>query len=863
MTLRLALRLARRELWRRPWRTALVVLMVLIPASVMTAVVTLVRATEWSAADEAAALYGRADGTANLDGANRPPTPDQVAELRSGLPRGSRVLIERRVYDRSRRGRARVYLQVSDVRLDDPMVEGRFTDLRGRLARTPSEAVITDELSRKLHVSRGDSFGTDRTGRQLTVVGVVRQRAGHDNLAFVPGPLPALPSFENINPENINPDVVWVDLPGRDGAADDSAAGQRVGPQRIGPWSLGLVHVEPASGSSAVFWTYVGGGVGLVVLSTIITAAFAVGARRQLRSVGLLSASGASPSAIRWFLAAQGALAGLIGAALGALVGAVGVRQIPRRYLDGVADHAVEAVRTRPIDVVPILVICVLVASVAAWLPARSTARIPTLRALAGRRPLPRVPARLPVIGVAAVGMGCALLAMAVAGARNGGSSLWSLAAVTGAVGVLLGTIAVAPFAIAGLERASARLPGSWRLAGRSLSRSRVRSSAVVGAVCAVTIAVVALGTMASSKPIHRGLPYVRDDQLIIDMSPNAPVDAGEGTSRVPTIAASVRARIDRLAPGGQWVRLDELVRADAVGGASAEVLQGVELTREGARAPLFGSVAEATPELLDLFRVSADLRRSLREGRAVVVIDSQERHVPIDLPGTPAREVELRVGGSFASPEASSALPSVLLSPTTVRRLGLVSRPSPQTLVALPSALTSRQHDDLSLLSEDLRWDQSQAGPGSGQLIVPNDEAGPSPALIKAGLLAVSLALVLAVVAVGLALAAKDSEDERQVLLAVGARPKTLRRLGALRAVLLVLVAVILSVPAGLLSAAAIVAASEADPDRQPAFRPDGWGLLFVTVLLPVGVGLATWLGGRLRDAVRPARADVFAFGE
>ena len=39
-----------------------------------------------------------------------------------------------------------------------------------------------------------------------------------------------------------------------------------------------------------------GGGVGLIVLGTVITAAFAVGARRQLRSIGLLSASGRGAS---------------------------------------------------------------------------------------------------------------------------------------------------------------------------------------------------------------------------------------------------------------------------------------------------------------------------------------------------------------------------------------------------------------------------------------------------------------------------------------------------------------------------------------------------------------------------------------
>jgi len=143
-----------------------------------------------------------------------------------------------------------------------------------------------------------------------------------------------------------------------------------------------------------------------------------------------------------------------------------------------------------------------------------------------------------------------------------------------------------------------------------------------------------------------------------------------------------------------------------------------------------------------------------------------------------------------------------------------------------------------------------------------PEAPAPISPAQVRAAVLAASLLLVLAVVAVGLALAAKDSEDERQVLVAVGAPPRTLRRSNALRAVLLVLIAGIISIPAGLLPAAAIVAA--ADVNNDPAvFRPDLLTVLFAVVLVPVLVGIITWFGGRLRDLVRPKRPNVFAMGD
>ena len=134
---------------------------------------------------------------------------------------------------------------------------------------------------------------------------------------------------------------------------------------------------------------------------------------------------------------------------------------------------------------------------------------------------------------------------------------------------------------------------------------------------------------------------------------------------------------------------------------------------------------------------------------------------------------------------------------------------------------------------------------------------------LIRAAVLALALLVMLAVVAVGLALAAKDNEDERQVLAAIGAPPRTLRRVGALRAVLLVALAGVIALPAGLLPAAAIHAASTTSAWDQRSFAVDPTSLLFVVVLVPAIAGLVVWAAGGLRDLTRPKRPDTFSFGE
>ncbi|MEJ7585259.1 MAG: FtsX-like permease family protein [Acidimicrobiales bacterium] len=860
---RLGVRLARRELRRRPARTALVLLLVFLPTAVMGAAVTYVRTTERSPAEAVAAEWGRADTNAHLPDSGRP-TAEELDALRTALPAGSRLLVEQQVRDRVRLGDRRTYVSVSDLALDDPVAEGRFGPLRGRLPATAREAVLSTEAARDMGVEVGETLTPDRLGTRLTVVGTVPERSGHDHIVYTRGPLPdGAESYV----------VVAVDLP--TGTSADFLSSSVPG------WTLEPVtsYGDQGDKTAAVFWSYVGGGVGLIVLGTVITAAFAVGARRQLRSVGLLSSSGASPSTVKWFLVAQGAVAGSVGSIVGVAAGVLAVRTVPGHLLTSLAGRPVDQVVARPADLLPIVVIGTLAASIAAWLPARSAARVPTLQALAGRRPLPKVPRRLPMLGALAVGGGCALLAMAVAGARDGGSSLWALVAIAGGLAVLLGAIATAPWVIAGLERASTALPRSWRLAGRSLARSRVRSSAVVGAVCAVSATLIAGATLFNSlhEPSPASRPNVRDDQVVIESRAYSPNPTAEepGIDEARPAPASLMRRIEAIVPGGRPVRLTEVAPVGAVDYLSSQGLTANYIPRRAQEQEPQGergyvSVGVATPELLDLLAVPGKLRAELNEGGAISVSEPPYESRSVSLPTQQtSKSVSVRLAGSFESPAAASALPGVLISSATARRLGFATKPGPTTVLSLPSPVTDRQRDQLGLLSEDLNWEQERAPErddrqpvGYVYLSTPPEAAPVSPALIKAGVLAGALLLVLAVVAVGLALAAKDSEDERQVLTAVGAPPRTLRRTGALRAVLLVLVAGLISTPAGLLPAAAIVAAADVSDDPAP-FRPDLWTVLFVVILVPALVGMITWSGGRVRDLVRPRRPDVFAFGE
>ena len=894
---RLAVRLARREMGRRPWRTVLVLLMVLVPTAAMTAAATFVRTSERTPEDRLASELGRADLTAHpateeaLPGTSEtiggrglggtvattvlvmPPTElvpplkpglpspavsdEAVAALRAALPVGTSILVERRAQDRWRDGDRRTYFSVSDVDLDSAVVEGRFDSLRGRVPARDGEAVVAEDVARRLGLSIGDRLRPERLGRELTVVGTVRALAWPEDVVVTRGPLPA--ARQEV--------LVFVDLPGRPFAGMSAEDVAFADVPTVTGWSLSpAVPSATESKDEEVFWTYVAGAVALAVLGTVIAAAFAVSARRQLRTLGLLSASGASPRTLRWLLVAQGATIGVTGSVLGVAAGLAAAAAVPDRWLRSFAGRHVDGLVVRPADLLPVVVIGAAAAAVAAWLPARSISTVPTLQALAGRRPLGAVPARLPASGAVAVAAGCALFAMAVAGTRQGGSNGWALVAITGGLACLFGALAVCPWVVAALERLAGGWPQAWRLAARSIARSRVRSSAVVGAIVAVSASLVAGTTLFASfrDPPGEQVPWIAANQVRIE---TVSFEQAAGRPEVAPVPHEVVDRARAIVPQVQPVDIEEV---GTVGTDGWFEPVPVSFEGQGLPAGLFAGplqVAVATPELLDLFDVPADRRAALDRGEGVAVTGSGDaRRVALYVtPNGVAQPSFDRIplATPFRSPQAARSLPEVLLAEDTVRRIGLTSRRSPAVTLIAPEPLSEKERRDLRRLAEDVSWERDlDADTAHVQLLPPDDPDPVSPARVRAVAMALAFALVAVVVGIGLTLAAKDSADERQVLTAVGAPPRTLRRVAALRAALLVAAAAVVAVPTGLLPAAAIVEAATA-PESQRSLHVDALAVLYVVVGAPILVAAAVSSAAAVRDRLRPPRGDTFAFGE
>jgi len=117
----------------------------------------------------------------------------------------------------------------------------------------------------------------------------------------------------------------------------------------------------------------------------------------------------------------------------------------------------------------------------------------------------------------------------------------------------------------------------------------------------------------------------------------------------------------------------------------------------------------------------------------------------------------------------------------------------------------------------------------------------------------ALALVLTLLVVGIGLALAAAESRDERDVLVAVGARPRTLRRVAGVKALFMAGAGCLVAVPVGLLPVWGVLRAS----GRSTVVVP--WlGIGLIVVAVPAIAGGVAWFGSSVAQAVKPTRMST-----
>ncbi len=872
---RVAARLARREVRRRPGRTVLVSLLVAVPVRAL-----LLGSAAWRTdqAQRTIDPFGQATVRMEVFGEGR---ALDVEGLASRLPTDVAstwwvdVNIPIRPATAAERDTAWTRIIVSP--LDDPLADGVVHVIEGRLpvaadsgtASTGSgaggEVALSPQLADTFDVEVGDVVSLARPAQDFTVVGLVANRPNNWEELFV------APGFDvaAVRTDYLRFNALvgerGVDAPGEVlgllGASPWwSGSGSYV--PDLGPFRNAFVQTyDDATGNDPVEYLLLWLGIAFVlaVVAVVVSAAFAVSGRRQLVGVGQLSAAGTSPSALRRFLALQGTWSGLVGVGVAVVLAAVGL-VVARMPLFG------GRVVVRSIDWVVVVLTALVAATVAALLPARALARMSPLTALGGRHPVRQVRARAVACGGVRAGGGWAvvLLCLAVAFSTDGdspsgaGMQALALLVMLGLGAVLVGTVLLAPMAVAALARLTRRLAGAGRLAVRELDRHRARSGALVAAIIVVGAAAFAVGSGVEQELRNR-------EQWTNDGSWSSigltTAHQGELLPKDPDVLApGLRAEVEAVVGPVEWVKV-----------ANVDLLlppvEGVQ-----AVVPPIGQVAIA--ETLESYgwdeatvarMMAAPLTIVDRNGVATPqwAVDALAESLdvaPADVlvVEEPAPEGDPYVpDGGWIGPQSTVYVAQSLVD------AGVVDVTWFDVRGTADHRLSQDEIDRLNALNDvdtDAAYfvDAGEVGqvPASGVYVSVPWIASPWPLWIRWALIGGMLAFVTTVVALGLALWAAEGRDERSTLLTLGAGPSTVARVTAWKAWLLATLGGVLAVVlgwAGMRSASAAVDARFVMPWWMAAAL-----VLVVPAVVAAGSAGASLVGQRRQHRlVRPGQLD------
>lgn len=849
---RLAARLARREVRRHPWRLALVVALMLLPTmatiGTFSTIATVNDVNRRSHEAERQGSIGDEPVGPQTADLTDPAVQTGIRRL-TGDPGVTRVEAYASADDWLVTNRPRVdgfgpVLVAVDLLAAEPahptVVSDRFVVDTGRFPRARGEAFLTAPAATAGGWAVGDTVEVARGRQRLTVVGIGRLRVDHRRPRVVLAPGTSLTRSaagfdERVAFEGSGPMVfarVWAD------AAPAGSAGWR----RDQPVTL----LGPAGALVALGLAVVAG-----LTAVIASVAFAVSSRRQLRAVGLLATAGGDPALVRAALLWQGVLPGLLAAGLATVLSVVAIG-LDHRW--GLVDRVSPVVGARLVvsgwGIAVAVAVSVASGLLAAWFPARSVSRSPILTALAARRPVGALDARVPFAGATSFVLGLVVLAGWLRLADRSGEVFWVLLFPMVAVALLvLGAVGLAPLLVVAAARAGGRCRGLPRLALRGLIRHRGQSSASVVAVAACLAVVVGLLAMdqlflaqapgsserrGASTPAtvddgDRRVPMVADDAAVVHLNGSTdPADVTATATRVRaalrTPAVAVALRSYRLADG-RWATVAEVPVADADRAFAPAVVAALRAGR--AIAPDRASGRILLGEQVRSFPVTrSDELWFLGSGRAVDVVVPAGSLAPAD---------------EFPHTTSLTFLRDALLTRTEADALGRINvRPDQPDGGSEPTLAQVRGEADApgSPLDEAATY-VSYLAPWA-----PDPDRFP---LIAAGAAAL---LALAVVTVTLVLRAVDQEDDRRAALAAGAPPAGLRRLVVIDGAVLTGLGALLALPVGWLPVV-VVARHRADPVPYPGWTTLG-ALVLPVVLVAVTWTVLPWLWSVARDRGR-----------
>lgn len=636
-----ALRLAWRDVLRARGRSILVLVMTALPVLAVAAAAVVQATADVDGVDGIPRTMGAAEARIHPMGGSVLQAPDPDSGLygtsSSGdlptLPDLAEVLGDREVitivdgYADVPLGDRRLETLPTEVDLRSPLANGLFDLRTGELPVRAGEAVVNDAFAER-GVAIGDTL--DVLGEQITIVGIGRDATYRDELKVI-GPAGSFGA--DFSGEGSAPDwlvggepLLWSDV-------------QALNKQGALVYSRAVLNDPPPVLEMAEELGYdTGYGVYITIAALVITMAvlevvllagpaFAVGARRQARTLALMAASGGTPRQARRVVLASGIVLGAIAALIGAVLGVLlGLALVP--VVQGFSGEWFGPVDVNWMVVAIVAAFGLLSAFLAAVVPAWLASRQDVVAVLAGRRGDPPSSARTPIFGVILLGVGIALSVAGVQRYQFAFLGAGEYAIALGAVVSIFGMIFIVPRVVAVIARLSGRFPLVARYAARDAARHRTRTVPAIAAVAATVAGVVALGIANSSDESQNRETYTPTLAMgAATVGVNADYDMNTDRANLP--AADVWDRVDAAIAE----RLPD-AEPEVIRGQRSELADGasfhLELSDDDE--PIYGSWGGApsnaltfvsdgpVPGLIDVAdEQRAEITAALEAGRAVV----------------------------------------------------------------------------------------------------------------------------------------------------------------------------------------------------------------------------------------------------
>lgn len=554
-TWRAAIRIARRDAMRFKGRSLLVLSMIALPITGVSAADVTIRSSQLTTAEQATRDLGAADARVSDAGLGPQPVyqeatgggvvpvhdsmrangPSQLVTIveddgttettnrpaapvdpRVALAPGARVLSDASTYVPVRTKFGLLDVELRELKADDPLAAG-ITELdRGRFPGNTEEVAATNAFLKSTGLHVGSPIRVRDFDRSYRIVGAydLPDQLDTEQLDVLPGAFIApyektmdaldrgAESSRSSYLVSVGGDFTWamVQQANTRGVQVDSRAVRLHPPAtadvpiyRTGFADSSLVYDDGDTRARAIAAGVTIVGLSMLEICLLAGPAFAVGARRSRRQLGLVGANGGDRRHIRAIVLSSGLVIGAAAAVVGTLLGVL-VTVALRGTLEEYVGKRFGGLTLRPLELAGIGGLALLTGVLAAVVPAITASRQSVLASLTGRRGMRRTNRALPVAGLFLLCLGVIVVFWSTLHTYSNYTALGGAALAES--GLVMMTSAI----IGVLGRLGRWLPLAPRLALRDAVRNRGRTAPAVAAVLAAVAGSVAVATYSASQ---------------------------------------------------------------------------------------------------------------------------------------------------------------------------------------------------------------------------------------------------------------------------------------------------------------------------------------------------------------------------